>query len=419
MTAIAPAILDIAAKAGAASAILRGLERDVKDKALLEGAKLLRAGLAELEAANKKDLASAEQMGLNAAAIDRLILDKKRVDAMASALEEVAALPDPVGEVTRGWRRPNGLQVERVRIPLGVILIIYESRPNVTSDAASLCLKSGNAVILRGGKESLHSNVAIGKILRAACQSAGVPSDAIQVVDNTDRESIYQLLQLEEQIDLVIPRGGEELIRAVAEKSRIPVLKHYKGVCHVYVDRDADLAMAEKILLNAKVQRPGVCNAIETLLIDRAIAKTALPQLCQALRAAGVALKGDAEARAIDTQLAVAEEADFYREYLELVANVAVVDGVAGAAAHIEKFGSDHTEAIVTQNWQTARRFIRLIDSSTVAVNASTRFADGNQLGLGAEIGISTTKLHAFGPMGLEELTAQKFVVLGDGQVRQ
>lgn len=419
MTTISSAIVELASRASQAAAILRDLERDVKDKALLEGAKLLRAGLAELEAANAKDLATAKHMGLSAAAIDRLILDKKRVDVMAAALEEVAALPDPVGEVSRGWRRPNGLQVERVRIPLGVILIIYESRPNVTSDAASLCLKSGNAVILRGGKESLHSNIAIGNILRRACQQAGVPPDAIVVVDNTDRDSIYQLLQLEEQIDLVIPRGGEELIRAVAEKSRIPVLKHYKGVCHVYIDRDADLAMAKKIVLNAKVQRPGVCNAMETLLIDRAIAKTALPQLCQALRSAGVTLKGDAEARALDNQLAVAEEADFYREYLDLVANVAVVDGVTGAAAHIEKYGSEHTEAIVTQNWQTARRFIRLVDSSTVAVNASTRFADGNQLGLGAEIGISTTKLHAFGPMGLEELTAQKFVVMGDGQIRQ
>ena len=410
---------EIAKRAKAAAARMRIVERDVKDAVLVDAAARLCANLSDLTAANAKDLKLAKELGLNAAAIDRLVLDAARVDAMASALLEVAALPDPVGEVTRGWRRPNGLQVERIRIPLGVILIVYESRPNVTSDAASLCLKSGNAVILRGGKESFHSNVAIGEILRAACVERGLPADAIQVVPNTERESIYQLLQLEDEIDLVIPRGGEELIRAVSEKSRIPVLKHYKGVCHVYVDKDADLDMAKRIVVNAKVQRPGVCNAMETLLVDAAAAAKLLPPLVAALREHNVELKGDAAACKIVPTLARAEDADFHREYLELIANIAVVDGVAGAAAHIERYGSDHTEAIVTENWLAARSFIRLIDSSTVAVNASTRFADGGQLGLGAEIGISTTKLHAFGPMGLEELTSQKFVVMGDGQVRQ
>ncbi|RMF15822.1 MAG: glutamate-5-semialdehyde dehydrogenase, partial [Candidatus Dadabacteria bacterium] len=291
---------EIARRARAATAQLRQLSRDQKDAVLLTAAALLRDSGSTLAEANEKDLATASQMGLNDAAIDRLILNEARIEGMASALEEVAALPDPVGQITRGWRRPNGLDVQKVRIPLGVILIIYESRPNVTSDAASLCLKSGNAVILRGGREAFHSNIAIGEILRSACRKHAVPEDAIQVVPNTERNSIYELLQLEELIDLVIPRGGEGLIRAVSEKSRIPVLKHYKGVCHVYVDRAADLDRAERIVVNAKAQRPGVCNAMETLLVDAAIAETALPRLIDALRAAGVTLKGDERALAID-----------------------------------------------------------------------------------------------------------------------
>lgn len=408
----------LAARAKAATAALRVLERDRKDAVLRRAAEGLRAGVARLEAANAKDLETARGMGLGDAAIDRLRLDHKRIEAMAAALEEVAALPDPVGEVTGMWRRPNGLQVGRMRIPIGVILIIYESRPNVTSDAAALCLKSGNAVILRGGKEAFHSNVEIGEILREACVAEGVPADAIQVVPDTDRASIYGLLELEDEIDLVIPRGGEALIRAVSERSRIPVLKHYKGVCHVFVEHHADLDRAEAIVVNAKVQRPGVCNAMETLLIDAAIAEQALPRLAGALRARGVRLQGCARSRAILPDLEATADDEWGTEWLDLVANVRIVDGLDEAAAHIQRWGSNHTEAIVSQDWDATQRFLRMIDSSTVVINASTRFADGGELGLGAEIGISTSKLHAFGPMGLEELTTRKFIVFGHGQIR-
>jgi glutamate-5-semialdehyde dehydrogenase len=316
------------------------------------------------------------------------------------------------------WRRPNGLQVGRIRIPIGVILMIYESRPNVTSDAASLCFKSGNAVILRGGKEAFHSNMAIGAILREALASAGLPEDTVQVVPNTDRASIHALLELEEQIDLVIPRGGEGLIRAVSEASRIPVLKHYKGVCHVYLHADTDPERAVAIARNAKVQRPGVCNAMETLLVDAAVAADLLPRVAETLRGDGVELKGCERTRAILPDVTAATEEDYRSEYLDLVLNIRIVDGLEAAADHIAVYGSDHTEAIVTRDWDAAHRFVRLVDSATVVVNASTRFADGGELGLGAEIGISTSKLHAFGPMGLEELTTEKFIVYGNGQIR-
>ncbi len=411
-------LLDLARRARTATAALRMLERDRKDAILLRAAAGLRASLERLVTANARDLEVAREMGLGDAAMDRLRLDAARVDAMAAALEEVAALPDPVGEVTGMWRRPNGLQVGRVRIPIGVILIIYESRPNVTSDAAGLCLKSGNAVILRGGRESFHSNIEIGAILREACVAEGLTADAIQVVPDTERASIYRLLELEDEIDLVIPRGGEALIRAVSERSRIPVLKHYKGVCHVFVEAHADLDRAEVIVVNAKAQRPGVCNAMETLLVDRAIAEQALPRLVAALRAQNVRLKGCGASRAIVPDLDAASDDDWGTEWLDLAACVRVVDGLDGAADHVARWGSQHTEAIVTQDWDAAQRFLRMIDSSTVVVNASTRFADGGELGLGAEIGISTSKLHAFGPMGLEELTTRKFIVLGHGQIR-
>lgn len=408
----------LAARAKAATAALRMLERDGKDAVLRRAAEGLRAGVARLEAANAEDLETARAMNLSDAAIDRLRLDARRIEAMAAALEAVAALPDPVGEVTEMWRRPNGLQVGRMRIPIGVILIIYESRPNVTSDAAALCLKSGNAVILRGGKEAFHSNVEIAEILREACVVEGVPADAIQIVPDTDRASIYGLLELEDEIDLVIPRGGEALIRAVSERSRIPVLKHFKGVCHVYVERHADLDRAEAIVVNSKVQRPGVCNAMETLLIDAAIAEQALPRLAGALRARGVRLRGCVRSRAILPDLEAAADNEWGTEWLDLVANVRIVDGLEEAAAHIQRWGSNHTDAIVSQDWDATQRFLRMIDSSTVVINASTRFADGGELGLGAEIGISTSKLHAFGPMGLEELTTRKFIVFGHGQIR-
>lgn len=413
------AMEDLARRASRATAALRTAERDTKDAFLRAAAGGLRAALDELSEANARDLETAREMGLNEAAIDRLRLDAKRVDAMAAALEDVAALPDPVGEITRMWRRPNGLQVGRMRIPIGVILIIYESRPNVTSDAAGLCLKSGNAVILRGGREAFHSNMAIGAVLQRALEQVGLPADAIQVVPNTERESIYQLLDLEDDIDLVIPRGGETLIRAVSERSRIPVLKHYKGVCHVFVERHADLDRAARIAINAKVQRPGVCNAMETLLVDAAVAEVFLPRIAAEMRDAGVELRGCERTRALLPAVAAAGPQDWANEYLDLILNIRVVDGLEAAAEHIAAWGSDHTEAIVTQDWDTAQRFVRMVDSSTVVVNASTRFADGGELGLGAEIGISTSKLHAFGPMGLEELTTEKFIVFGHGQVRE
>lgn len=408
----------IAERAEAAAGLLRGVERDRKDAALLLAAERLRRHADRLGEANARDLDTADQMQLGAAMRDRLELTPDRIESMARALEEVAALPDPVGEVTGMWRRPNGLQVGRVRIPIGVILIIYESRPNVTSDAASLCWKSGNPVILRGGKEAFHSNVAIGEILREALTESGLPADTVQVVPNTDRASIYELLELEDQIDLVIPRGGEGLIRAVSEASRIPVLKHYKGVCHVYVHAEADPDRAVAIARNAKVQRPGVCNAMETLLVDAAVADSLLPRIAAALQEDGVELKGCERTRSILTDVGPVSDEDYRSEYLDLILNIRVVDGVEEAAGHIAAYGSDHTEAIVTQDWDTAHRFVRMVDSATVVVNASTRFADGGQLGLGAEIGISTSKLHAFGPMGLEELTTRKFVVYGNGQIR-
>jgi glutamate-5-semialdehyde dehydrogenase len=338
---------------------------------------------------------------------------------MAKGLVDVAMLPDPVGEVTKMWRRPNGLQVGRMRIPLGVIAIIYEARPNVTADAAALCVKSGNAVILRGGSEAHHSNRAIGAVLQEACAAAGVPEGALQVAESKDRGLVHELLQLEDYIDLVIPRGGEDLIRAVAQNSRIPVIKHYKGVCHVYVDDEASLDMAEKISFNAKVQRPGVCNAMETLLVHEAVAKDFLPSAVAKLRAAGVEIRGCGTTKKIVPDVNAATEEDWSAEYLDLILAVRVVKDMDAAIEHIARYGSQHTETIVTANYTKAREFLDRVDSSVVLVNASTRFNDGGELGLGAEMGISTSKIHAFGPMGLEELTTTKFIVFGDGQIRE
>lgn len=415
---IAEQMAKVAAEARQASQVVAGLTTAVKNDLLRRMAQALIDRCDELLAANEEDLAAARREGLAPAMLDRLALDPSRVRAMADGLREVAALPDPVGEVTGMWRRPNGLLVGRMRIPLGVIGIIYEARPNVTADAAGLCLKSGNAVILRGGKEALHSNLAIGRVLSNELERAGLPAAALQVIATADRSALLELLKREEEIDLIIPRGGEGLIRFVAEHSRIPVIKHYKGVCHVFVDASADFAEAEKICLNAKVQRPGVCNAMETLLVHKDIAETFLPAIGAAMRVAGVELRGCPVTREFVPEALPATEEDWAAEYLDLTLAVRVVENLDEAIAHIRRYGSLHTEAIVTRDYASSQRFLREVNSSTVVVNASTRFADGNQLGLGAEIGISTTKLHSFGPMGLEDLTTRKFIVYGDGQVR-
>jgi len=401
-----------------ASYAMAALTSGVKNKLLLAMADALEGASTELQQANKKDLETARKRALSAAMTDRLVLDDARIKSMADGLREVAALPDPVGEVTQMWVRPNGIKVGRQRIPLGVIGIIFESRPNVTADAAGLCLKSGNAVILRGGSESVHSNTAIGAVLQKQLQRFNLPEAALQVVATTDRDAVKELLMLEEEIDLIIPRGGEGLIRFVSENSRIPVIKHYKGVCHTYVDADADMSMAGKIIINEKVQRPGVCNALETLLINREIAPAFVPRIAAALKAEGVELRGCPVCCELDAGILPATEEDWYAEYLDLVLALRVVDGLPEAVRHIRKYGSLHTETIVTESYENAQAFVRDVNSSVVMVNASSRFSDGNQLGLGAEIGISTTKLHSFGPMGLEDLTTRKFIVFGSGQIR-
>jgi glutamate-5-semialdehyde dehydrogenase len=372
-----------------------------------------------IKAENQKDLAAARASGLSTAMIDRLAIQDATLAAMAQGLREVAQLPDPVGSLGPAWLRPNGLQVARMRIPLGVIGIIYESRPNVTVDAAGLCLKAGNAAILRGGSEALHSNCALAAVIAQSLADCGLPKDVVQVVPVKDRAAVNALLQQEEFIDLIIPRGGEELIRFVVAHSRIPVLKHYKGVCHIYVDEGADLAMAEAVCFNAKVQRPGVCNAMETLLVHRSEAERFLPAMARCFAAAGVQLRGCERTRRLVPEAVPASEEDWPAEYLDLILAVRVVESMEEAIVHIATYGSNHTEAIVTRDFDRARRFVRAVDASVVLVNASTRFNDGGQLGLGAEIGISTSKLHAFGPMGLEELTTNKFVVYGNGQIRE
>ncbi len=402
----------------AAAQIMGSLPAAVKNELLKRMAQALLDGSEQLITANNLDITAARHAELAPAMIDRLVIDAERIRAMAEGLREVAELPDPVGEITGMRRRPNGLLVGRMRVPLGVIGIIYESRPNVTADAAGLCLKSGNAVILRGGKEALHSNLAIGKILKNELDRMSLPGDALQVLATPDREALLELLKREDEIDLIIPRGGEGLIRFVSEHSRIPVIKHYKGVCHTYVDACADFAKAEKICLNAKVQRPGVCNAMETLLVHKDIAATFIPRIAAAMRAHGVELRGCEITREFAAEAGAASEADWYAEYLDLTLAVRVVDGLNEAISHIRKYGSLHTEVIVTRNYDHAQRFLNEVNSSVVMVNASSRFSDGNQLGLGAEIGISTTKLHSFGPMGLEDLTTRKFIIYGDGQIR-
>ena len=411
--------LGLGKRAKAAARRLAPLSSEEKNRALFVMADKLEAQSAFLVEKNEKDVEFAGNAGASSAVLDRIALDPKRVKSMAKGLRDVAALPDPVREVVKMWRRPNGLQVGRMRIPLGVIGIIYEARPNVTADAAALCLKSGNAVILRGGSEAHHSNQAIGAVLRQACAETRVPQDAVQVVERKDHALVNELLQLEDYIDLIIPRGGEELIRAVAANSKVPVIKHYKGVCHVYVDDEASLEMAERICFNAKVQRPSVCNAMETLLVHETIAAKFLPSMIAKFHGAGVEVRGCEKTRALVPGLKKATEEDWSTEYLDLILAVRVVKDIDEAIDHIERYGSEHTESIVTTSYQRSREFIDRVNSSAVMVNASTRFNDGGELGLGAEIGISTSKIHAFGPMGLEELTTTKFVVLGDGQIRE
>jgi glutamate-5-semialdehyde dehydrogenase len=390
-----------------------------KNTALRGMAASIRKNAARLKEENSKDIAFAAEKGLSKALIDRLTLTDRRIEEMAAGLEEVAGLRDPVGEIIGTWIRPNGMSVGRMRVPIGVIGIIYESRPNVTADATGLCLKAGNAVLLRGGSEAINSNKAIVGILRETARETGLEEGAVSFIDTPERDAVMEMIKLEGMVDLVIPRGGEGLIRTVSENSRIPVLKHYKGVCHVFVDRDADPIMAEEICLNAKVQRPGTCNAMETMLVDEAIAEGFLPRALKRLEDAGVELKGCPRTLAAYPGIVEVKEEDYYREYLDLVLNVRVVKDIEEAMEHIAKYGSAHTDAIVTMNYDRAMRFLREVDSSSVHVNASTRLHDGGQFGLGAEIGISTDKIHARGSMGLEELTCPKFIVLGSGQLRE
>ncbi len=399
-----------------AAPALAAASTETKNAALRAGAAALRRRAADLLAANAGDVAKAKTAGESPAFVDRLTLTPARIEAMAAGLEQVAALPDPVGETISEWTRPNGLRIAQVRVPLGVIGIIYESRPNVTADAAALCLKSGNAVVLRGGKEAFGTNALIAEILRDAIGT--LPSGAIAFVDSIDREAVRILLRQAELIDVIIPRGGEELIRAVTAGSRIPVIQHFSGICHVYVDRAADLAIAERICMNAKVQRPGVCNAMENLLVHREVAARFLPAIAAQLGAAGVELRGCAETRRLVPAARPASDADWDTEYLDLILAVKVVDSLADAIAFIRRHGSGLADAIVTTDEAAAARFTHEIDSAAVFVNASTRFTDGFEFGFGAEIGISTNRLHARGPMGLRELTTYKYVVRGTGQVR-
>jgi glutamate-5-semialdehyde dehydrogenase len=409
----------IAQDARRASLIMAQLSTGVKNAMLLKMAAALEAGAQCLIEENQKDLEVGRQKGLTIAMLDRLMLDEKRIGEIADALREVAALPDPVGEVTRMQKRPNGMMVGKMRIPLGTIGIIYESRPNVTADAAALCLKAGNAVILRGGSEAINSNLAIAAVLQRVMKEMGIPEAALSLIPFTAREGVLEMLKQEEFIDLIIPRGGESLIRFVVENSRIPVIKHYKGVCHVFVDQSADFDKAERIIVNSKTQRPGVCNALETLLIHRDVAAEFIPRIAATLSARDVELRGDEVFCRYAPNATPATEDDWYAEYLELILACRVVDDLDAAIAHINRYCSLHTESIITSDYNRAQRFIREVNSSCVMINTSTRFSDGGQLGLGAEIGISTTKLHSFGPMGLEDLTTTKFIVYGDGQVRE
>ena len=409
---------NLGVQARAASRLMASASTSAKNAALLAMANAIRRDSAKLLAANAQDLAEAREAGLEAALLDRLALTEKGVAGMAEGLEQIAALPDPVGEISGLNYRPSGIQVGKMRVPLGVIGIIYEARPNVTADAAGLCLKSGNAAILRGGSEALHCNQAIARCVREGLKAAGLPETAVQVIETTDRAAVGELITMKEYVDVIVPRGGKGLIERLIKEARIPVIKHLHGVCHVYIDDEADLAKAIKIADNAKTSRYGTCNTMETLLVAQGAAQDVLPPLCKIYFDKGVELRGCPAARAIVTQMKEASEEDWHTEYLAPILSIRVVRDLDEALDHIATYSSQHTEAIVTENYTKARRFLREVDSSSVMVNASTRFADGFEYGLGAEIGISTDKLHARGPVGLEGLTSQKFIVLGDGHVR-
>jgi glutamate-5-semialdehyde dehydrogenase len=412
-------VTEKASLAKTAARKLAVLSSSIKNTALVKMADELAAQTPVLLSANAKDLDEAKRRGLSTAMIDRLTLTPKRIEEMAAGLREVAALPDPVGEVIKMVRRPNGMQVGRVRVPIGVIGIVYESRPNVTADAAGLCLKAGNTVVLRGGSEAVHSNAAIVKVLSDAGGAAGLPEGCVAFLDNPDRLAVIEMLKLDTLIDLIIPRGGEGLMKMVAENSRIPVIKHDKGLCHTYVDAGADLSMAQAICLNAKVQRPGTCNAMETMLVHEKIATVFLPPMAREFQKAGVELRGCPKTRAIVPGINEAKEEDWTTEYLDLILSVKIVKDMDEAMEHIARYGSQHSEAIITRDYGRSRRFLNEVDACAVFVNASTRLNDGYQFGLGAEIGISTSRIHARGPMGLEELTTTKYIVLGEGQLRK
>ena len=410
---------NITDKARKAASKLAVMSTDAKNRVLLAMADKISGAKDKIKKANEMDLVNAEQNGRGAAFIDRLRLDDKRLDGMCSMLRDVAGLEDPVGTVLETVERPNKLLIEKVRVPIGVIGIIYESRPNVTSDCIALCLKSGNAVILRGGSDAINSNKAVYDVMKEAALAEGLDEGAFMLIEDTSRELVEAMLRSVGGIDLVMPRGGESLIKEVVEKSRVPVIKHYKGICHVYVDSDADLKMAEKICLNAKVQRPGVCNAMETMLVHENVAQEFLPGIIEKMQDEGVKIKGCSRTKeVVGGKIEDVKEEDYYTEWLDLVLNVRIVGSLDEAIEHIEKFGSDHSDAIVTENKENAEQFLRRVDSSAVYLNASTRFTDGGEFGKGAEIGISTDKLHARGPMGLEELCSYKYVVRGNGQVR-
>lgn len=420
-------VLDLAKRAKKTVRTLSNLTTEIKNKTLLKTAELLIEKKQQIIQENRKDLENAEKKGYSKALLDRLALDEKRINQMVQVLKDVAALPDPVGEIINMWTRPNGLRVGQMRVPLGVILIIYEARPNVTIEAASLCMKSSNAVILKGGSETINSNRILVDIIKQACRETGFPEDAVMFVDSTDREAVAELLKLEGIIDVAIPRGGESLIRAVAENSKIPVIKHYKGVCNLYIDDEADIDKALNIAYNAKVQRPSVCNAIENLVVHRQIADRFLPEIAYYYGKAGVEMRCDEYSynllinheKAKNTKIVPVKEEDYYEEFLDLIIAVKVVDNIDQAIEFIETYGSHHSDAIVTENYTKGMKFIQEVDSAAVYINASTRFTDGNEFGLGAEMGISTDKIHARGPMALKELTIPKFIVFGNGQLRE
>ena len=412
-------IKEICLKAKAASIEMGKLSAEAKSAAICKMANAIEANVDKILAANQEDVKASKAKGLKAALLDRLALDQKKVQTMAKELREVSALPDPIGAILSSWTRPNGLIISQVRVPLGVVGIIYESRPNVTADSAGICIKSGNAVILRGGSDALNSNVAIGEVLREALVGTNVPIDAVQVVNSPDRKVAEELMGMREYIDVLIPRGGSDLIKAVVEKSRIPVIETGTGNCHIYVEEDADLEKATPIVINAKVQRPGTCNAAEKLIVHSKIAKGYLPIVIGELRKNGVEIRGDEETRKIVHDVKAATEADWGTEYLDLIMAVKVVKSLDEAIAHINKYGTKHSDSILTKDFDKAMKFIKEIDSAAVYWNASTRFTDGNQFGLGAEIGISTQKLHARGPMSVQHLTTTKYVILGDGQIRK